>query len=657
MAQRKGTGEPLMTLDGTVAGTPSYMPPEQARGEVDKLDRRSDIYALGAILYEMLTLTPPYVGEDGWAVLDQVVAAKLVPPTQRTPQRKIPWELSAVAERALAASQRDRYESVSELKQEIEAFLQGGVLKAADYSTWQVARKWALRHKPAVVAAALILLTVVAAFIGISGQLRKAQEARLEALARSSEAMAARGQETRERLKAQANERRARASKRDFEQLADVQAMRELQAGAAAMWPRRSGLIGQYRDWLDKARELTGKRSVHEATVARLRQLPQRNPGQKVLLSALAQLVRDIDRLKQHHPRGDTIAGIVARLAFAQRLEQLWKADSAAWETARKSISRLPVYAKLKLQPIRGLVPLGPDAATGLWEFAHRGSGEVPRWDTNSKLRITGDTGLVLVLIPPGSFHMGSHRTQNPNKDPQSLSSERPVRRVTLAAFLLSKYEMTQAQWQRATGWNRSTYHPDRNKKGQPRVRAHNPVTNLGWFECRRTLGQLGLQLPTEAQWEYAGRAGTQTPWHCGDKVADLQGWANIGDESARGRGGATWSLELSLKDGHVIHAPVGSFRPNRWGLFDMLGNVREWCRDPYLRDYSVVPRRGDGLREVVNPEKNSQFFKVARGGSYKRAARSARVAHRWRHSPGWHGDDMGVRPVLNLVDWDPQAK
>ncbi len=162
------------TPDGLVLGTPAYMSPEQARGQVDKIDRRSDVYALGAILYQMLTLELPFDGGSLSALLDQVAEGALIVPSERTPDRHIPRELELVVRKAMARSRAKRYQDVAQLKADIEAYLEGRLLRAAEYNLLQVGQKWAARHKPAVAATLGILLTVIAALVGIAVQLRGA---------------------------------------------------------------------------------------------------------------------------------------------------------------------------------------------------------------------------------------------------------------------------------------------------------------------------------------------------------------------------------------------------------------------------------------------------------------------------------------------------
>lgn len=113
------------TSPGRTLGTPAYMPPEQARGELDLVDERSDIYALGAVLYEILTLEPPFVGESPYEVMVQVVDDQVMPPRRRAPEREVPEDLEEICLRAMASNRYDRFASARGLIQGVELFLEG----------------------------------------------------------------------------------------------------------------------------------------------------------------------------------------------------------------------------------------------------------------------------------------------------------------------------------------------------------------------------------------------------------------------------------------------------------------------------------------------------------------------------------------------------
>ncbi|MBI4618049.1 MAG: protein kinase [Planctomycetes bacterium] len=174
---------PFKTEMGSVMGTPVYMSPEQAEGRSDEIDERSDIYSLGAMLYELLSLEPPFTGKTVEEVISKVLTEDLVPPSRRAPGRNIPWELDAVVQRAMEPRKKDRYGSVEELRADVARFLGGHPLEAATYRVWHLLAKWASRHRPAVtaggVAAAVVLASVAAAFVQIAGARdREAQERR-----------------------------------------------------------------------------------------------------------------------------------------------------------------------------------------------------------------------------------------------------------------------------------------------------------------------------------------------------------------------------------------------------------------------------------------------------------------------------------------------
>jgi serine/threonine protein kinase len=159
-----------LTQDGSIMGTPAYMSPEQARGDVLTLDQRSDLYSLGAILYELLTLQPPIEKGGGHvAVLRRVTSGEIMLPEKRTPQRFrqgwIPRELSAVAMKALATQPEQRYSTCEALRRDIERFQDGRSVSAKDDRPWEAVVKFAKRNKgfSAAAGTGLLVLSVVLA--------------------------------------------------------------------------------------------------------------------------------------------------------------------------------------------------------------------------------------------------------------------------------------------------------------------------------------------------------------------------------------------------------------------------------------------------------------------------------------------------------------
>jgi Leucine-rich repeat (LRR) protein/tetratricopeptide (TPR) repeat protein len=166
---RQDTDLPGMhTMAGQIMGSPSYMPPEQASGEIDKIDHRSDIYSLGAILYTILTLKSPVEGETAKAMIDTVIAGDIQPPEQRAPGRDIPRELSAVVMKCLGRFRGRRYASVPELQRDVRLYLGGRSVSAAPDTFRQALVKLIKRNKAvsvSIAAAAMVLIVLGAVFV------------------------------------------------------------------------------------------------------------------------------------------------------------------------------------------------------------------------------------------------------------------------------------------------------------------------------------------------------------------------------------------------------------------------------------------------------------------------------------------------------------
>jgi formylglycine-generating enzyme required for sulfatase activity len=217
-----------------------------------------------------------------------------------------------------------------------------------------------------------------------------------------------------------------------------------------------------------------------------------------------------------------------------------------------------------------------------------------------------GDVTQRLRWIPPGRFLMGS-----PHDEKGRVAFEGPQHEVRIEpGFWIFDTPCTQALWQAVMGENPSHFQgPDR------------PVELVSWEHCQAFLkrlneqfASLGLALPSEAQWEYACRAGTEGPRYGEDLDA------------------IAWYKKNSKDETH----PVGGKAPNDWGLYDMLGNVWEWCADVWTDDYSQPARSGTTASKSVR--------RVVRGGSWDNDAPGVRAAFRGRSDPSLRNVFLGFR-------------
>ena len=363
----------------------------------------------------------------------------------------------------------------------------------------------------------------------------------------------------------------------------------------------------------------------------------------------LASLISGIEALLDSESglARDTLAepfgwGIAKREEFARTIEERSIEGAAAaprWREAIAAIAESPKYSGLVLTPQIGLVPIGVDPASGLWEFAHLQTGEPAARGADGELVLTEETGIVLVLIPPGSFLMGAQSTDpdGQNYDPWAAPHDGPPSMVELPAYFLSKYETTQGQWMRIAASNPSSH---RATVLAPTLL--HPVERVSWTECRDLLQRVGLRLPTEAQWEKGARGGRSTAWWTGQERESLRGKVNLADQAAK-RAGATFPAIADwpdLDDGSAVHAEIGHYPANAFGLHEVAGNVWEWCRDDWSDAYSGS---SDGPRGARSP------YRVIRGSSFASVAGFARSASRDDAHSSFRGRTMGVRAARNV--------
>ena len=218
-----------------------------------------------------------------------------------------------------------------------------------------------------------------------------------------------------------------------------------------------------------------------------------------------------------------------------------------------------------------------------------------------------------MVNISAGTFWMGAT-----DDDQFKQSNELPRHQVKLGAFSISKYPVTQAQWQAVMGANPSYF------KGNDL-----PVEQVSWNDCQAFCQKLSsitgktFRLPTEAEWECACRAGTQTIWPFGNDQDVLGQYA--------------W---FDQNSGNQTH-PVGQLQPNAWGLFDMLGNIWEWCQDVWHDNYTSAPSDGNAWEQGGDVR-----YRLLRGGAWNNNHDGCRPACRNRYAPDDRSNSLGCRVV-----------
>ena len=646
----------MQTIPNGLLGTLHYMSPEQAGRGGAQLDTRSDIYALGVILYELLVGVHPL----GFGGTEDSIASKL-----RTICEQMPRSLAAgarshcgdvanrVAETRGCASVRGLVRSVT--TRDLELIVRTCLCKERDRRYASVAalaedlRRYT-ESEPLIVRAPG-LAYVFSRFV------RRNIAVTVAVVAILSVMLVALG------LVLMANQRAARSDRRARE----LKTLRD-QVGFA---DRIESLLyvgpGQTHDLV--AIDTWG------AEVDRMRGLVTSRIGELERDDALSELDRVVfDGLNEVaetlESRFDGPGGLLERAGRALdwsrdvRCETIEKVASR-WRTAVAAVGDvevMPAYRGLVLQPQLGLIPVGPvPNRPTLYEFrVWTPSGEGPRYGADGELLNPERSDPLVVLIPGGEAVVGSHTARAHRGTPyyceDALAGEGPPVECVLHPFFIGKHELFQSQWAQWSDERPSLYvaDPGENpgKRSAWRLRDTEigrelPVHRVSYNQARQVLRCYGLDFPTEAQWEYAVRAGTTTPWWTGDDPGDLWDVANLADRCARHfRIGAPAYEDYDDRMAHIASVRVRVLRPNPWGLYDTLGNLWEYCRDDYVSRLSKA-ELSPGTGEVVTDRSTGQC--AMRGGSYLSTAIHARCAYRKKTGRASAFEFYGVRVARDL--------
>jgi formylglycine-generating enzyme required for sulfatase activity len=609
LARRGGVDDPRLTRSGTMLGTPAYMPPEQVLGDLDALGPACDVYGVGVILYELLCGRPPFQGATP-AVLRQVLGTAPPLPSQVNPD--IDPRLEAICLKAMAKDPGERHASMDELAADLTDYLRTAMRGGAPLARTSGRRDSRLWQAGMGLAALVCAAPLV--FLGMT-RLDHASDGRPVAAAGS--APTAPGAKpppatTKSAKKKAVSPPAGKPTAKLFVSARQAVTLRPGQRETLAIRVKREGCKGAVR------LSVSG--------------LPDSVACNDVVLDA-----------DKSHAHVELIAAGDAVPASAQARIIASLGDLQATTQATVTVA-------LKEAPAAGKPPSGNPAGGGTAEKREPAVADAPagaKPAVGERQEFTNSVGMKLVRIPAGEFRMGSDESpavlrrwfgELPNDLNFSTADEQPQHLVKIThSFDLGAYEVTRAQFARFVddqgyytdaerdgyggwGWDLSQRGIVQSPMFTWRFTGFlqdddHPVVNVSWNDAQAFCDWLSAKeqkkyrLPTEAEWEYACRGGTTTRFYSGGEPRSLVTIANVADATA----GLAFAARFTVaaNDGFAFTAPVGSFRPNPFGLYDMLGNVWEWCNDWYGARYYLKSPEDDPPGAAVG------LTCVARGGSF----------------------------------------
>jgi formylglycine-generating enzyme required for sulfatase activity/serine/threonine protein kinase len=568
LAHRDNPEEQRLTRSGQIMGTLGYMAPEQVRGDLKEIGPACDIYALGVILYELLTGRLPFSG-SGLAVAGQILTVTPLPPS--THRSDLDPTLEAICLKAMAKQVGDRYTSMGELAAALTGFLRSPSATPTPTSPASSSPTPGVPPQPAG------SNSLVGRFLDQLAENKASPPPVSNAEPDASPAPHPEGRRS------------------PWSLIVAAGVLGALLLGVIIYVATDKGRIRMVVNDPKAVIKIDGEEVRMEA------------------LGAPITLRAGEHALEVGWGDGEfKTRRFVVRRGGNVPLHVEYEATDKAPSTADRKKSSSPVEqpgleeTKTDTKPSGLLNVTTPTAVSPL-----------PAVSVEPPKQITNSIGMKLVLIPAGEFMMGSSDDVK-----EAGIDEKPRHRVRITRpFYLGATEVTQSQYRAVTGQSPSHF------TGSDDL----PVENISWKDAitfcdklsEQEKGQLGsarYRLPTEAEWEYACRGGSTTRYGFGDDAARLGEFAWYEGNS----GGKTHR--------------VGETRPNAWNLYDMHGNVWEWCQDWYDKDYYGQSPDADP------PGPLQATFRLCRGGCWDFYPQGCRAAYRLRRFQSLHGSYLGFR-------------
>ncbi len=663
----RAAGSTRLTVTGTVMGTVDYIAPEQARGEL--VDDRADIYSLGVVLYQLLAGRLPFEADSAAVMIFRHAYEPPFPLDEAAPD--VPEPLRAVVARMMAKNPAERYQNCQEVYDDLRAFQEGRPVAAvraggpgatsvlaAPLSNPELEppdslarltglprfgrmRDWAAtifrRHAPEFVKQ----MQTTSQWIdgAVAEYERRAHRlAKLAAEAKQiAAALATQLEENRTAAEAAAEEA-ARAGDDDQRRVADA-SRRQSEENAAS-------LAAQLEQQQFENGEIEVQLRKVEATLARLR-------GQRDLLQArfqMANLRRQFETQKGHALANGLPVSVILLVAA---LISLAIVVPLAWHLA-PAPGDSPVNYRADADGTPA--PTRPNEPTVRSFGGHTTQPRPVTEQQLTQLMIRNSIGMELVLISAGQFMMGTDQRdldllmergiETGALDREHGPNEMPIHTVRISKpFYLGRLEVTQTQYEKIMGNHASRWmagaQPPNTSPSTPSSAAGDygdyPVDSVDFTQadefCKKLsaldaekLAGRAYRLPTEAEWEFACRAGSDTAYNTGELAFPRN--FNYADRKSNG-------AFRSSRGGTV---PGGSYPPNAFGIFDMHGNVAEWCADDYVSDAyahsAIVDPKVPARTAIPLGRVSVDAHRVLRGGSCVDSDLACRCAFRGHGVP-----------------------